>query len=448
MNIIFEYNLLTYFLFVFNLFCFFNSSLDWDSSNHLYEAKLRKNNQNFKSSYRLGIKIFVIKLYELFWDIINKQLKLFRIFSILSFLITFIYLNYLTPENSENYLILLSYFFFISFYNPQTSATEFFSTLVILIVLNVFSSQSDLIFLGFFIILLNSILFKNIEILYILPYIFFISNGKLNTIDNDNYFYLLIFILMIIGFFIFLKKKYINTLFHYFLGRTFSKQIKFIIKNFYIIIPIFYWIYDLYNFVDLKFKILIFTYLLIFFIQRGLTSYFYYPVFIFTFYISMINNYFLYNELFFKILTIIIFFSYLITSVLNVIFKDYEITYRILNNWYLLIVKEKLLERNLINFINKKVNKKFYFWGSKMLIPLQAKNNQLIDNYYSHNHLLLWKKGDIKEKYNRIKEFFNKKNPKYIVESGPMKNLKMTKEISVKYKKIFSNKVGKVYEKI
>ena len=184
MDIIFEYNLLTYFLFVFNLFCFFNSSLDWDTSNHLYEAKLRRNNHNFKSSYRLGIKIFVIKLYELFWDIINKQLKLFRIFSILSFLITFIYLNHLTPENSEKYLILLSYFFFISLYNPQTSATEFFSTLVILIVLNVFSSQSDLIFLGFFIILLNSILFKNIEILYVLPYIFLISNGKLNTIDK------------------------------------------------------------------------------------------------------------------------------------------------------------------------------------------------------------------------------------------------------------------------
>jgi hypothetical protein len=448
LNIIFEYNLLTYFLFVFNLFCFFNSSLDWDTSNHLYEAKLRRNNHNFKSSYRLGIKIFVIKLYELFWNIINKQLKLFRIFSILSFLITFIYLNHLTPENSEKYLILLSYFFFISLYNPQTSATEFFSTLVILIVLNVFSSQSDLIFLGFFIILLNSILFKNIEILYVMPYIFFISNGKLNIIDNDNYFYLLIFILMIMGFLIFLKKKYINTLFHYFLSRTFSKQIKFIIKNFYIIIPIFYWIYDLYNFVDLKFKILIFTYLLIFFIQRGLTSYFYYPVFIFTFYISIINNYFLYNEPFFKILTVIIFISYLITSVLNFIFKDYEVTYRIYNNWYFFIVKEKLLERNLINFINKKVNKEFYFWGSKMLIPLQAKNNQLIDNYYSHNHLLLWKKGDIKEKYNKIKKFLNKKNPKYIVESGSMKNLKMTKEISVKYKKIFSNKVGKVYEKI
>ena len=178
MNIIFEYNLLTYFLFVFNLFCFFKSSLDWDTSNHLYEAKLRKNNFNFKSSYRFGIKIFIIKLYELFWSILNKQLKIFRVFSILSFLVSFIYLNHLTPENSEKYLILLSYFFFISFYNPQTSSTEFFSTLIILIVLNNFVSEGYLIFLGFFIILLNSMMFKNIEILYFLPYFFFISNGE------------------------------------------------------------------------------------------------------------------------------------------------------------------------------------------------------------------------------------------------------------------------------
>ncbi len=448
MNIIFEYNLLTYFLFVFNLFCFFKSSLDWDTSNHLYEAKLRKNNFNFKSSYRFGIKIFIIKLYELFWSILNKQLKIFRVFSILSFLVSFIYLNHLTPENSEKYLILLSYFFFISFYNPQTSSTEFFSTLIILIVLNNFVSEGYLIFLGFFIILLNSMMFKNIEILYFLPYFFFISNGELNIIFNGNYFYLLIFIFVIMGFLIFLKKEYIITLFYYFLGRTFSKQIKFIIKNIYLIVPIFYWIYDLYNFVDLKFKVLILTYLFIFFIQRGLTSYFYYPVFIFSFYISIINNYFIYNEIFYKILTLIVFFSYLITSVLNFIFKDYEITFRIFNNWYFFIIKEKLLEKNLINFINKKVDKDFYFWGSKMLIPLKVKSHQLIDNYYSHNHLLLWKKGDIKNKYNYIKSFLNKKNPKYIIESGSMKNFKMKKEISLQYKKIFSNKVGKVYEKI
>ena len=136
------------------------------------------------------------------------------------------------------------------------------------------------------------------------------------------------------------------------------------------------------------------------------------------------------------------------TSILNFIFKDYEITYRILNNWYFFIVDEKLLERNLINFINKKVDNKFYFWGSKMLIPLNTKKNQLINSYYSHNHLLLWKKGDIKKKHNDIKKFFNKKKPNYIIESGSMKELKITKEILVKYKKIFSNKVGKVYEKI
>ena len=199
MNIIFEYNFLIYFLFIFNLICFFNSSLDWDTSNHLYEAKLRNNKIDFKSSYDLGIKIFLIKLYELFWIILNKQLKLFRIFSFLSFLITFVCLNYFTPENSEKYLILLSYFLFISFYNPQTSATEFFSTLVILIVFSFFISQTSLIFIGFFIIVLNSILFKNIEIFYLLPYIFFVYDNNLDiSINNNNFFYFLIIILLMI----------------------------------------------------------------------------------------------------------------------------------------------------------------------------------------------------------------------------------------------------------
>ena len=190
MSFIFEYNFLIYILFIFNLFCFFNSSLDWDTSNHLYEARLRNKDFNFKSSYRLGIKIFIIRLYEIFWNVLKKELKLYRIFSLLLFLTTFIYIYYLTPENSERYLILLAYFFFISFYNPQTSATEFYSTLIILIIFNFFSSQTDLILLGFFFILLNSLFFKNIEILYLFPYIFFLSNKNINY---DEYIYLLLY---------------------------------------------------------------------------------------------------------------------------------------------------------------------------------------------------------------------------------------------------------------
>ena len=83
-----------------------------------------------------------------------------------------------------------------------------------------------------------------------------------------------------------------------------------------------------------------------------------------------------------------------------------------------------------------------------MLVPLQVKNDQLIDQYYSHNHLIIWKEGNIKKKYDEIINLFNTKKPKYIIESGSLKNFKIKKNMLLKYKKIFSNKVGKVYEKI
>ncbi len=445
MNFIFEYNFLIYILFIFNLFCFFNSSLDWDTSNHLYEARLRNKNFNFKSSYRLGIKIFIIRLYEIFWNVLKKELRLYRIFSLLLFLTTFIYIYYLTHENSERYLILLAYFFFISFYNPQTSATEFYSTLIILIIFNFFSSQTDLILLGFFFILFNSLFFKNIEILYLFPYIFFLSNKNIN---HDEYIYLLIFTSLIASVFFFLKKQYFKILINYFLNRGYIKQRNFIIKNFYLIIPIFYWIIDLYIFVDPKFKIFICTYVLIFLIQRGFTSYFYYPIFVLTFFISIKSDYFIYNEIIFEILTLIVFFCYTLSTAINLIFRDYEVTFRILNNWNLFIIKEKLLERELLKFIDENVNNKFYFWGSRILIPLKTKNDQLIDQYYSHNHLLIWNDGNIEKKYDDISNLFNTKKPKYIIKSGSLKNFKIKKKMLLKYKQIFSNKVGKVYEKI
>jgi hypothetical protein len=232
------------------------------------------------------------------------------------------------------------------------------------------------------------------------------------------------------------------------LNRGYIKQRNFIIKNFYLIIPIFYWIIDLYIFVDPKFKVFICTYLLIFLIQRGFTSYFYYPIFVLTFFISIKSDYFIYNEILFEILTLIVFFCYILSTAINLIFRDYEVTFRILNNWYLFIIREKLLEKELLMFIDENVNDKFYFWGSRILIPLKTKNDQLIDQYYSHNHLLIWNDGNIEKKYDDISNLFNTKKPKYIIESGSLKNFRIKKNMLLKYKQIFSNKIGKVYEKI
>ncbi len=449
MNLIFEHNYFTYLLILLNLSFFFISSLDWDTSNHLYEAKLRNKKVIFKSSYKIGIKIFNIKLYQIFWTVLKKNLKLFRVFTFISFILTFVYVYHITPEISQRYIILITYFFFISFYNPQTSATEFYSTLVILFVFNFPNEEILTIYAGAFFILLNSLLFKNLEILYIIPYFFFFFFEDINIQNIDSLFLFLIFSFVILLILLCLKKmKYFRDLFHYFVNRSFKKSKNFFLKNFYIILPLIYWIFDLYLFVEFNNKILIFTYIIVFFIQRGLTSYFYYPLFILSFFVSIKTNYFLYNEHIFQILTIVTFASFIFTSILNIFFRDYDITFRILNNWNLFIIKEKFLEKKLIQFITDNIRERYYFWGSKILIPLKITNDQLIDQYYSHNHLLLWKEGNIEKKYKEIDYFFNTQKPKYIIESGTINNFKINSNILKKYKIIFSNEIGKVYEKI
>ena len=72
----------------------------------------------------------------------------------------------------------------------------------------------------------------------------------------------------------------------------------------------------------------------------------------------------------------------------------------------------------------------------------------MIDQYYSHNHLLIWNEGNLAKKYDDISNLINTKKPKYIIESGSLKNFKIKKNMLLKYKKIFSNRVGEVYEKI
>lgn len=448
MNLIFEHNIYLYLAIIFNLYVFFNSSLDWDTSNHLYDAKLRKKKINFKSSYRLGIKIFYIKIYQVFWNFLNKNLKFFRILNFIIFCITFlIFLNF-TTENSHEHIILLIYFFFISFYNPQTSSTEFFSTLMVILIFNSLMGNIEFFLLGIFLILISSFLFKIIDILYLIPFILF--NVPEINLDLSILIIILslVLFLLILFFILFFQKKYFDILINYFFNRSFIKSRNFILKNIYIVIPIFYWTIDLLLFVNNDYRILIFTYLIIFFLQRGMTSYFYYPIFVLNFFISLKIDYFYFNEIMFNILVYSLFICFILSLILNLIFRDYEITYRILNNWNIFIWQDKYDEKRLIEFFNNNINKKYYFWGSRINIPLQIESQQLFENYYSHNHLILWDPKRIEKKYEEVHKFFYLKKPEYIIESGSLLNFQIKEEILQKYKLIFSNKVGKIYEKI
>ena len=199
-DILFFFLLVIVFL---NIFYLINSSLDWDTSNHLYYAKLRSRKVFFKSSYKIGVKIFLPYIYSIIWPLIEGNLKFYRLVNILCFLGTFFLLtkNLIFDQN----LLLISFVIIclnISLFNPQTSATEFISTLFIILMMDLnYSNPLPFYYLLIFFLII-SILFKINEMIYIFPYLI---QFKLN-----NEFLTIIFILIVtifFGYFVFFKKK-------------------------------------------------------------------------------------------------------------------------------------------------------------------------------------------------------------------------------------------------
>ena len=74
-----------FFVTVFNFYCIDNSSIDWDTANHLYDARLKYENKIFKSNYNLGIKFILPFIYYKFWNLIKNNLKNYRFLNILIF---------------------------------------------------------------------------------------------------------------------------------------------------------------------------------------------------------------------------------------------------------------------------------------------------------------------------------------------------------------------------
>ena len=63
-----------------------NARTTIDFSHAYINCRLRNKNFNFKSSYSIGIKIFIIKIYDIFWNTLKKDFRLFRVFTIFLFL--------------------------------------------------------------------------------------------------------------------------------------------------------------------------------------------------------------------------------------------------------------------------------------------------------------------------------------------------------------------------
>lgn len=418
-----------------NSYFILNSSLDWDSSNHLYNAKLKKKKRLFYSSYRFGLKIFLPYFYSLIWPFIKKNLKFYRVLNLIIFYSTFLLITKNLDYQEDIVLILFIFICFnISLFNPQTSATEFISTLFIILLIDIHYSYSLPFYLIFFIIVVTSLFFKINEISYLLP--FFLDKGFENILNINSIIFSLIVLSLI---FLLNKKKLFFAIKKYSRTRTLIRPVKFFFKNFIVITAIYIWsIYIFLNGDEFVKSIFIILYLNYFF-QKNLMSYFIYPLIIFNLYFSINLDLIDFSNIYFQFLFLIFLINFSLGFIINLIFKDFEVTYRIFNNFDLNRPKELKSEKEYFAFM-KNTNPKdnVFLWGHRMILLLKIENDQLFDNYYSI----------MQEKY-----YFNNKNlldntlnyiklkkPKIIVEYDPGSILgKIPSSLYLEYQKVFSS---------
>tara|TARA_A100001015_G_C15010440_1_gene722824 strand:- start:648 stop:1472 length:825 start_codon:yes stop_codon:yes gene_type:complete len=257
-------------------------------------------------------------------------------------MITFILLTYIILNYTNDYFLYVVFTLLVlnlTIFNPQTSATEFLSTLLVVLSYYLYLMDSNHIYLSISLIIILPLLFKLTDIFFLLPFCFEVIDPLLGI---SILFSFLLFILYF-SFkdkFLYLNKKLIN----YFLSRSSKKHLQFNLKNFiFIIFFLIILFLNLRNSENFD-KYIIFSGFLVFIVQRGYVSYFYYPLLILNLFILIKNNNLDLTNNYFFISFLILVIYFLITFLINLKYRDAEVTFRILHEYEELIHQSKALK--------------------------------------------------------------------------------------------------------
>ena len=138
---------------------------------------------------------------------------------------------------------------------------------------------------------------------------------------------------------------------------------------------------------------------MVFIVQRGYVSYFYYPLLILNLFILIKNNNLDLTNNYFFISFLILVIYFLITFLINLKYRDAEVTFRILHDFSFYRVKQLKSDKEFFDKIKKNINNNFYLWGSRTLCCLVTKYDQTFDEYVSHNHIVYWSQISDKRNY-------------------------------------------------
>ena len=431
----------------------YNKLTDWDSSSHLYDGFLRNKELNIFSSYTYGLKWIMPIMYKYFFKFFSNKTFDHRIINTFFGLFLILQFSHFGTLNFQprsflwmGILVLLINSLQIKFHS---SATEFLDTPILLFIFNLIPNlkSPNFIILFSLIIIFSSFAFKSINILYVIPLISFYYK---TILTNKVILSLLIF--MICCGIILLSRNVLKKINQYQKSRGFihPKGIRYMICNpFWLILNI-YTSYEIILQNDFFITSIIITSWAILIFQKSLVSYFWYPVVIFNLYYWNVLNIEFGN--YFTFVSLIVITKMSLGSIGYIFFPKYiEEIFYFLTLGYLKIknFKQARLDQESINWVKNNLDKnhKIYLWGSKTLIPLACQLEHVEDTYFTHNHLFFW--TFIKDKFNYAKNTILKKDPKYIIEAGVIKEIGVFPEAEfIKiYKKIYDQNNIKIFEK-
>lgn len=416
----------------------YRAPLDWDTSSHLYYAFLKQNKVNFISSYTFGIKYFLPVIYTFLFPLIKNRFYRFRIINILSSSLTILLLFYFMPEFHIEILpffLLLILLMNSLWVDYETSAIEFHSPLIVLFICFIprFIPYPFSFFIQIIILCVLISGFKITDSAYLFPVIIMTLNEHpvMRPLIIGTSFAFALFVLFILKF----QKSSIRT---YSKTRSlFHSKNKFIIINPLFIGILIWLVFQCILYSDYKANSLLFTALLILFIQRVFVTYFFYPIIVFCIYSLIISESYLdvspvesWSFIF------IIIFLHTIPHILMLNSKAIDVRMRfwvMFNRGY----------RNYLNYREEQVqwlkkniipNETVYLWGSNVYLLLNAELKHAPSTYYSHNHLFYWSPVIDKIKY--AIDFIGKNLPGYIIVSDIVENSRFPKE---KFEKKYSH---------
>lgn len=364
------------------------SWIDWDSASHLYWAFLKHKRIEPIATYFQGCKWLLPRLYTAIFKLIEHNIKYFRLPGLLYGLISYLFIINLFKDIPNIIEVGLIFIIFSTYFKVQSSTSEWWITHTLIIgycCINIFGLPWTLMVL---LVIICAILFKIIDILYLLPASFLWVSGLTTITIHDTLLLVVssIFLYMLgLSYYRNAKsfKSYAKT------RSIFSKKnLRYILMN-----PLlFVWLgYGIYTTTESNainiFDIFLFASIVIMLLQKSLHQFLLYSVTIFMTLIALSKEF---SDLYLLSLISLAVFNWILCVIAGR--GDIEVGARIIHEFEFGRRDEVRFEKDAIARLTSlaKLQKSVHFYGSRMSLPLLARLVVNVGKPYSSNHSDLW----------------------------------------------------------